>query len=1320
MITKLKSLYDQREYYQALEIINQEILVLKSLRYSELKQELNRIKSAEEFQVLIRLTDHFLMYQYSSFIARYAYRRFPSVLTISWYCEELLDNGKLLEADELISAAIAENQEDIQGCEELERLYFCKIRCLLEMKLFKKAEEFLEKVKESSRPLHDKIGYVFMQTGNREKAEKYFQQGLNDFEKGRICYLLLADLKASNGQIEEALALIEQGEKLYPETPSFLLEKIRRYRDLGKMEEMLELIEELNERIAEHAYQKYFRHLTNFAYYQLGEFELIRNEDKGEKSLFIVKNEQGELIKLTIKPIIQKSNYCVPASLEMILTYFGKDITQDEIATHIFDFTGSKLSTTVDYLEENGYECRYFVGKKDLYQELLKKNIPILLSVDFEHSSHVQVMTGYDSVFDFYHIQDPNLLETMYLAADDLEKANASTSYMSIVCVPKERADEISFLSKEEDDYFRRLHDLGEKLEEDEEKYKETFLEFLKATIDVPYSPIYVIKHFSFEEYSDFILQCAEKLLQSYPNNDFMNLHVAQAYMRLQRMEQAREQLNHTARTTFSPLYHFLNGRIALYFDEMKEAIGYFRNSLQLDPDQYYTWSYLGLSYLFSNDVKKAEYFSSISMELAPKERFVTLNHAAVLIEKQEYAKARGIYDQLIREIPKDGHAWYERARLDQKLGKLRKALRGYLMAINLEDNIPFAVLAAADLYEYELEKPEKAEGILQLGINTAVSAQLLVRLGDFYREHEEIEKSRDCYQRCIDLFPDEGFSYIGLAEILASQENKEKAIEFLKAHAARFDKDSEYLINSGSMMAEWAIKEDNNQLVEVSLELIERGINHIHSNFNEAIEHYVKIAGETSFINRAIDFLKQKFTNNSKVIEFKCYEGTLFEEKQQFSQALDCYNTAIQVSKDSFPYYRLGEVYFKLGMYELAANAYLTSISIDPAIEPAYLRLAEIAAFKENHEEEAKHLLDLLEFAPLSVNIEYLVSILAEEKLRNLLGTLQALSNGKNEIWRLDAEAYVYGALGETQLEQEKVTAALKVKPDFSELLLHQAKIFIKAKKWKKARSILTLLLKNSPKNVEIYRTLIIYSAAANKWSRLPNFLTKLEGKSEDKSTRFLLAAEAGKQFILDMTWSGKEEGNAFGRFVTKLKNHTKQIYLFGSIIELYEMAIRLDKNNLSAVSHFAKLYEEFELAEDAIKILQKALKKQWDERLAYQLGMNYLNEEDYFSALPLFERQLNNDREDSHLRYLVALCHCEMGETRVAEEMMMRIIEENPFEQDVYLRLGRLLNEQGRHLGAEDVLEKGMEYHPYDDDIKEELLLTKKQLEKSIVLTN
>ena len=895
-----------------------------------------------------------------------------------------------------------------------------------------------------------------------------------------------------------------------------------------------------------------------------------------------------------------------------------------------------------------------------------------------------------------------------------------ATSYMSIVCVPKERAAELAFLSMEENQYFRTINYLGEKLEEEENRTRSYFSSSLKENLDVPYTAIYVVKHFSFEEYSDFILQCIEKLLELYPNNDFMNLHIAQAYMRLQKMEQSKEQLKLTIQKTFSPLYHFLNGRISLYFSEMNEAINYFRNSLQIDSDQYYTWSYLALSYLYNEDILKAEYYSKISMELAPKDRFVRINHAAVLIEKEEYGEARQIYNQLIRDEPTDGHAWYERARLDQRLGKLRKAMSGYLISINLDDHFPYSVVAAADLYDYELEEQAIAEEILQSGLNKADSAQLLVRLGDFYREHEEIDKGVACYQECMDLFPEERFAYIGMAEILARKENKEKVIQFIKTHIFRFQEDSEFLINSGRIMADWALEENNHLFLKESLELIENGISCIHSNLHEALELYVKIVDGTPFVSTAIEFLEQQFAKYPSSIEYKCYQGTLHEEKQQYSLALDCYNTAIQVKEDYFPYYRIGEVYFKIGVYELAAGAYKNCLSFDPKFEPAYLRLAEIASLTENLEEEAEHLLSLLDIAPVSVNIEYLASILDEERKRQLLIQVQSMPKELNEVWRLDAEGYVNGALGEINLEQEKVTAALKLYPDFSELLHHQAKIFIKTKKWEKVRSILTVLLNKDPENEEIYRTLIDYTAVANKWSRLPVFLSKLDGQNKDKSTRFLLAAEAGKQFIIEMNWEDEEEGNAFGRFVRKLKNRTKQINLFGTIIELYEMAIKFDKNNLSAVSHFARFNENFELVEDGIKILQKALKNHWDDRIAYQLGMNFLTTEDYFSALPLFERQLNSDPEDTHLSYLVAFINGEMGEATIAEEMMMKILKENPFEQSVHLQLGRLFIEQGRYLEAKDVLEKGKLYHPYDNDITDELEQIKHHLENSMVLSN
>ncbi|MEH7332257.1 tetratricopeptide repeat protein [Neobacillus drentensis] len=1318
IITQLKALYEQKQFYQALEVLNGEISRLKSFRYTDLKMELEKIESAEDFKIILKTTDHFLMYNYSSFIVRYAYRRFQNLLTASWYCEELLDGGRPLEAEEIITHVITESKEDIHECESLERAYFSKIRCLIEMKRFKEIEPLLEKLKESSRPMEDKLGYIHLQMGNRNKAEKYLQLGLKDPERGRYCYLLLSDLYAANGRPMEALKLIEEGEKLYLETPAFLLEKVKRYRDLGKQMEMLEVIKQLNDCIPLNVYQNYFRHLTGNAYYQLEDFtrlEAFVQEERLKSTLFERKIEDGELIKLMIRPIVQKSNYCVPASLEMILNSYGMKITQDEIATRIFDFTGSRLSTTVAYLEELGFSCRYFIGNKERYVQLLKQGIPILLSVDFEHSSHVQVMTGYDSRFDFYHIQDPNMLEGLYVSSEELQKANRATSYMSIVAVPNERAEEIAFLSLEEDSYFRTLHDFGEKMEEDENKYKGLFFQFLQENIEIPYTPIYVVKHFSFDEYEDFIIACAERILLEYPESDFFNLHVSQAYLRLSKMELSERQLTKTTRKTFSTLYHFLKGRISLYFDQHEEASRYFRNSLQLDPDQYYTWSYLALSYLYQKDIVQAELFSKISMMLAPDDRFIRLNHAAVLMEKNENENARMLYNALIKDEPKDAHAWYERARLDQKLGKHRKALRGYLMSLKLDNEAPYAYLAAADLFELEFDQLEKAEEILLSGIQSAKSSQVYVRLGELYKDQEEWSKAINIYQTCISLFPDERFAYLGMAESMASDDHKEEAVQYLKKHAERFEKDSEFLINCGRIIADWAKEEEELPLLKDGLKLFEDGMDFIHSNLYDALELYVGLVEETPFVDRAIEFLSEKSSQHPNSIEFKCFQGTLYEEKQQYAQAIDAYKSALKVRADSFPYYRLGAVYFNLNQLDFAKDAFKKCLELDAKVDLAYLKLAEIALYQDKREEEADYLLRLLEIAPINVNVEYLTSIMDEEGLHNLLNKLENLQGSFPEVRRLDMLAYTHGALGNIKAEESILKEAVENEPEQPELLHHQAKLLIKQKKWEKASLRLKHLLNKYNEDEDLFKTLIQFTAASNRWAALEDFLHQFKGKSEEKASMFLLAGEAVEEHFREADWLDEDEGNVFTRFVRKLKNRFKQMRIFGTAIELYETAIKLAPDNLNLVSRFAKFYEDFDLMDDSIKVLQKALSTAWDDKIAYQLGMIYLDSKDYQAALPLFEKCLQQDPENSHVQAVSAYIIGEQGDIAEAEKRMKQVIADNPFENHAHSHLGQWLNKQGKYAEAKELLEKGMEIHPFDSSIKLQLSVTLSYLDKN-----
>ncbi len=67
-----------------------------------MKTWLANIPSHKEFDILIRLTDEGLMHQYSSFLIRYAYKKFPNMRTLSLYCDELIDERKILEAEQLL------------------------------------------------------------------------------------------------------------------------------------------------------------------------------------------------------------------------------------------------------------------------------------------------------------------------------------------------------------------------------------------------------------------------------------------------------------------------------------------------------------------------------------------------------------------------------------------------------------------------------------------------------------------------------------------------------------------------------------------------------------------------------------------------------------------------------------------------------------------------------------------------------------------------------------------------------------------------------------------------------------------------------------------------------------------------------------------------------------------------------------------------------------------------------------------------------------------------------------------------------------------
>ena len=80
--------------------------------------------------------------------------------------------------------------------------------------------------------------------------------------------------------------------------------------------------------------------------------------------------------------------------------------------------------------------------------------------------------------------------------------------------------------------------------------------------------------------------------MEKFPNSDFVKLHGAQCFIRLQEVEKAEQMLTSVEKKNNRALYHLINGRYAFEQESYIEAISSFRSSLQLDADQPIAWSF--------------------------------------------------------------------------------------------------------------------------------------------------------------------------------------------------------------------------------------------------------------------------------------------------------------------------------------------------------------------------------------------------------------------------------------------------------------------------------------------------------------------------------------------------------------------------------------------------------------------------------------------------------------------------------------------------------------------------------------------------------
>lgn len=613
----------------------------------------------------------------------------------------------------------------------------------------------------------------------------------------------------------------------------------------------------------------------------------------------------------------------------------------------------------------------------------------------------------------------------------------------------------LAFLSEEENHYFKSIFSLTDHLDEQDKEGINNLVQFLKETSDNRNTWLYTMKHLDVEVDKEFILYCIEKLMEKFPNSDFVKLHGAQCFIRLQEMEKAEQMLASVEKKNNRALYHLINGRYAFEQESYIEAITSFRSSLQLDADQPIAWSFLALSYMYIDQSENALQFSQVAVERSP-ERFTLTNHGLILIDLERYEEAYEIFNNLLREYKNEAHVWYERARCAHQLGKLHLAIKGLKVAIQLDSNAPYIYTKLSEIYESDLKDEKSTKEILLKGIeNCDDKASLYVRLGDYHFQNDSLEEAETLYKRALEEDNEDVYSHFGLTQVYMAKERYDEAKEYILGLETQIEKSQDFLMNAGMVLWDAEVELGGNEDgFKVALSKLESGIKQSEYNVASALDEYVNRIKGTVFVQRGIAFLRTLQKERNEVSEYSCYAGILHESIGQYGQAMKRYNKAIEQKKTALPYYRIGETLMALGQLTEAKQAYETCLELDENFLGVHLQLAEIYEKEEDRFKEQIHMVQAMKEEPLYINMEYLAQLSVEINLQEeLLKELEHLAGEVPEIWRLDAIAYVYGAMDEIDKEQAQIEEALQLDSEHAEVLYHYVKVLVKKEMQKRLK---------------------------------------------------------------------------------------------------------------------------------------------------------------------------------------------------------------------------------------------------------------------------
>ncbi|HEY6561152.1 MAG TPA: C39 family peptidase [Polyangiaceae bacterium] len=197
----------------------------------------------------------------------------------------------------------------------------------------------------------------------------------------------------------------------------------------------------------------------------------------------------------------QKRNFCGPAVLELCLRFLGIELGQDEIAGVVKRETGTPMYEISAFLAARGIIARRVAATPERMRAAIDLGLPVIVQEEYSTTSHVAVVTGYDTRLGAFIAQDPMTHRPALKAYEWAENAGYLFGNGGVVvigrqeAVSEERLLELDRAGLIEEPHFATLDDADRKRAsasaESEEALVDEVLEACQlALAQEPYYPL--------------------------------------------------------------------------------------------------------------------------------------------------------------------------------------------------------------------------------------------------------------------------------------------------------------------------------------------------------------------------------------------------------------------------------------------------------------------------------------------------------------------------------------------------------------------------------------------------------------------------------------------------------------------------------------------------------------------------------------------------------------------------------------------------------------------------------------------------------------